>query len=221
MSFFRISSKLLAEIKKKETLLIRTYSSSKPIDHALLITGLPSTELINECTCANRHVLANHYSRKRLDDINYCMGTLSHLPYSKESMDLIILLHALENSRTPKELIQESAAVLSQRGSMIIFVFSRLLSREKTKQYLKEAELDIVELGSLAGPLYAFSENKILSFIDSTLSIALPFFAQAFFIIARKTTIPTNIIPTRPSLAQKFVTPLSSQCATQVEGPSI
>ncbi|MCD8542996.1 MAG: class I SAM-dependent methyltransferase, partial [Gammaproteobacteria bacterium] len=111
----------------------------------------------------------------------------THLPYSKESMDMIILLHVLENSTTPKELIQKSSAVLSQGGSMIIFVFSRLLSREKVKQHLKEAELEVIQFGSLAGPLYAFSENKMLSLIDKTLSIALPFLSQAFFIIAKKT----------------------------------
>ncbi|MCD8524514.1 MAG: class I SAM-dependent methyltransferase [Gammaproteobacteria bacterium] len=221
MSFYRVSSKLAGEVKKKEITLIHRYSSNKSIDHALLITERPSTEWINECACTNRHVLTNHYSREDRHNVNYYLGTLTHLPYSKESMDMIILLHVLENSTTPKELIQKSSAVLSQGGSMIIFVFSRLLSREKVKQHLKEAELEVIQFGSLAGPLYAFSENKMLSLIDKTLSIALPFLSQAFFIIAKKTTVPTNIIPTRHSLAQKFIVPLPSQCATQAEGPSI
>jgi len=221
MSFCQIKSSVLIQSKKKEMNLIADYSSKNLIHHALLITELSSTDLIKECACLHCHVLSNHYSREKRDGINYYLGEFIHLPFSKASVDLIVLSHTLEKNSTAGELIRESATVLSEGGSLMIFVFSALLSHEKVKEYLKETELEIMQFGSLAGPLYAFPKNKVLSFIDKILSIVFPSLDHAFFIIAKKTTIPTNIIPTRSSLTQKLIMPLPSQCATQIEGPSI
>lgn len=63
-----------------------------------------------------------HADTRPAGQVDLCVDD-RHLPLASDSVDALVLIHALELSRAPDTLLRECERVLSRRGQMLMLVF--------------------------------------------------------------------------------------------------
>ncbi|MDX9689501.1 MAG: class I SAM-dependent methyltransferase [Alphaproteobacteria bacterium] len=55
-----------------------------------------------------------------------CLADMAHMPLPDESVDRVLLLHALENAPNPEAMLQEVWRILKPSGQMVVIIPNRL-----------------------------------------------------------------------------------------------
>lgn len=232
MIYQHIPGELYARLAKMEQEFIARFSSDGIIENALLLGNPSQIDLLQSCNAQYRHLLCEDYPKLRTATAQFCLGHFIDLPYTKESMDFIILPHTLEFSTEPQHILAEAAECLSQRGTLLLFSlspFSRFVplyrqdntshfsppSSGTTKQWLTETGLHITASRSFFSPFSTLHENKFMRFLDTTLTPYLPFLCHAYLIVAQKTMTPLLRIPAKSYTTPRLTIALESGCTAR------
>lgn len=141
------------------------------------------------------------------------------LPFEADSVDLVVLFHALELSPDPHAVLREVHRVLIPNGHLILVAFNpysswglaRVLRRgryapwqghyygpRRLKDWLLLLGLDLVDARSLffRPPLQGSRLQQRLRFLERALPRVLPFAGAVNLLVAGKRVLP--LTPTRP-----------------------
>lgn len=88
--------------------------------HRLLQLGSSTRQPLLESASQAQKIYAAHSDA---ESIQLCTE-LEHLPFAAESIDILVLHHAVEFADNPHQLLREASRVLAYRGEMIIVGFN-------------------------------------------------------------------------------------------------
>ena len=190
-------------LQDEKALLDRILKTMRRND--LLQIGGPHDDRFIENTRVTRAFFLDS-SYQRSHQITYVQADLDCFPIRSESMDVVLLIHALEFSHNPNATLQEAYRVLKPNGSVIIFGFNpwslwRLWSlRTRTLYSPQKIRKKLLGLGCAIELHQTLCFYPQFQWAEMLGQLLFPYFGTVYAICAVK-----NMLCVTP-LAEKYVT---------------
>lgn len=205
---------LLAEADELATVLPTLYG------YHLVFIGESSLANLVEPSLITHQVLINPHKQGARGKLSYLQAEESALPLKSESVDVIVLSHALEHAEDPHEVLREAHRVLIPEGHVIITGFNpfsvwglwhrwkqhegsapkqgRMLAQYKVRGWLGLLNFQIAKETRFyfRPPLPASAWRERLIFLERWGKRYWPFGGGAYTMLATKRVIPMT--PIRP-----------------------
>ncbi len=161
-------------------------------------------EWMGELNAASRILL--HHADVHAQPLSLLRGKWDAWPVQSESVNIVLLLHALEDAARPHELLQEAYRVLKPEGRLIISYFNpwnsfswkpgqyfhKLYALKKWLQLL-DFELEQKQ-GVFYRPLWYPAAAQQLSFLEAWGRVGVPLNPVTWVLSARKRVIPLTLV---------------------------
>lgn len=150
-------------------------------------------------------------------------SNLSDLPFQESTIDLCILLHELDFSNDPHQLLREIDRVLTLDGTLVISGFNpyslvgckslftprdkqaiRFFSPSRVIDWLHLLGFEIKQK-QLFNCIYSHSKGPTLSFIQQLGQRYFPFLCSVYFIVAKKQCTPLTRIKSKHKVTRKII----------------
>lgn len=218
-----------AEKKELEAILPTLYG------YHLVFVGEAAMACLTESSLISHQILVNEHKQGERSSLSYLQAAGEALPLQNESVDVVVLSHALEHANNPHEVLREAHRVLIPEGHVVITGFNplsmwgawhswkqfrgatpqqgRMLTQSRVRDWLTLLNFQIVKEGSFyfrppiaPSPLY---DN--LEFLERWGRKCWPFWAGAYTLLAVKRVVPLTPIRARWRLEKRLWQPAAAQ----------
>lgn len=202
--FQHLPGSLLLELERKA---LENWFSQCTGTHCLQIGGPSDLRLIESAHYSHKTYLSSHFaSAHRAPRIQSSLGAL---PIVSGSIDSVVLIHLLEFSESPEQLLEETYRILAPEGQFILLSFNmwslwgitrlqrekrgfpwagQFHSNAKMKRWLREAGYSILLSKTLCfrPVLHNAHQSERWSFMESVGAYCFPGFGAVSLMIAQK-----------------------------------
>lgn len=176
--------------------------------------------------------VANHYAVREQKRMGFygVVSRFNELPFEPDSIDVMVLAHALDHCENPASVIRETYKTLRHDGTLIVTGFNcwrslaKTLWRFQSRQYKTEGQLQGVSAVRVALQKQGFEVMKVKRFgafasrwgnrslLDKLLLRCLPFLCTGYVLVAKKQGIRLQPVKFKSQdvLVPKQVVPGSS-----------
>lgn len=200
----------------------------------LVYVGEAAMAPLVDSSLISHQILINEHKQGQLGKLSYLQSTGEALPLQNESVDVVVLLHALEHANNPHEMLREAHRVLIPEGHLVITGFNplslwgawhswkqfrgatpeqgRMLTQSRVKDWLSLLNFQIVrEAGFYFRPPMSSSPlYDKLEFLERWGRKCWPFCAGAYTLLAVKRVVPLTPIRARWRLEKRIWHPAAA-----------
>lgn len=194
----------------------------------LVFVGEAALATMVQSSLISHQILINHHKQGKISQLSYLQSAADAIPLQNESVDVVILSHALEHAKHPHEVLREAHRVLIPEGHLIITGINptslwglwyswkqmkgripsqgRMISQSKLKDWLSLLNFQIIksERYFYRPPLKFSPLLNQLEFMERWGRRILPFCAGAYTLLAVKRVIPLTPIRARWRLDKRI-----------------
>ncbi len=181
--------------------------------HLVQLGRYTETDLLESSRITHKVVL-DLYRNDTEDGYSHVLSSCDSLPIASDSLDVVVLPHALEFEQSPHQILRETGRILIGEGHVVILGFNpwslwglwRLLlawrdeppwnghfiSLPRIKDWLTLLDFEIVHVEHFyfRPPVQHQTVVKFLGFMEKMGRYAWSFFGGAYILVAKKRVVP-------------------------------
>lgn len=193
---------IAAEAKELENLVSELYG------YHLVFLGDPGIAQGLETSLIPHRILVDPRAVPEYPTVSSIKGEMDAIPLRSDSVDVVVLAHALEHTTNPHEVLREAHRILIPEGHVIITGFNpfsfmgmwhasqknsgKMLFPHRVKDWLTLLNFQIIggRMFYYRPPLTHLPSYQKLAFLEKWGENCWPFFAGAYTLLAVKRVVP-------------------------------